>query len=66
MGLEVQDKIHIKVEKDGSLMNEAIRTHKDYICTETQALSLDVVEKLTEDASLLDLDDQQLRVKIEA
>ncbi|MFP4340657.1 MAG: isoleucine--tRNA ligase [Cyclobacteriaceae bacterium] len=66
MGLEVQDKIHIKVEKDGSLMNEAIQKHKDYICTETQALSLDVVEKLAEDASLLDLDDQQVRIKIEA
>jgi isoleucyl-tRNA synthetase len=66
MGLEVQDKIYIQVEKDGSMMNEAILTHKDYICTETQALSLDVVEKLAEDASLLDLDDQQLRIKIKA
>jgi len=66
MGLEVQDKIHIRVEKDGSLVNEAITKHKDYICIETQALSLDVVDKLAEDASQLDLDDQQLRIKIEA
>jgi isoleucyl-tRNA synthetase len=66
MGLEVQDKINIQVEKDGLMVNEAILTHKDYICTETQALSLDVVEKLAEDASLLDLDDQQLRIKIKA
>jgi isoleucyl-tRNA synthetase len=81
MGLEVQDKIRIRVEKDGSLVNEAITKHKDYICMETQALSLDVVDKLAEDANhsgmamsgvatpgvaTLDMDNQQLRVKIKA
>ena len=66
MGLEVQDKIHISVEKDGSTVNEAIAKHRDYICMETQALSLDVVDSLAEGAHQLDLDDQQLRIKIEA
>ncbi|MDF9800004.1 isoleucyl-tRNA synthetase [Catalinimonas alkaloidigena] len=71
MGLEVQDKIKISIENgDGSLMSEAIQLHKDYICTETQALSLNIVDQgdtaQLADASLLDLDDQQVRIKIEA
>ncbi|MEK6476468.1 isoleucine--tRNA ligase [Catalinimonas sp. 4WD22] len=71
MGLEVQDKIKISIGNgDGSLMSEAIQLHKDYICTETQALSLNIVDQQDAaqlaDASLLDLDDQQVRIKIEA
>lgn len=71
MGLEVQDKIKIRIGNgDGSLMSEAIQLHKDYICTETQALSLNIVDQQDAaqlaDASLLDLDDQQVRIKIEA
>ncbi|WPP48584.1 isoleucine--tRNA ligase [Catalinimonas niigatensis] len=65
MGLDVQDKIRISIEKNEDLLNESVQTHKDYICTETQALSLNVVDQLP-DASSLDLDDQQVRIKIEA
>ncbi len=66
IGLDVQDKIRIKIEKNGSTMNDAVQAYKDYICAETQALSLDVVDKLTDEASMLELDDQQIRIKIEA
>jgi isoleucyl-tRNA synthetase len=37
--------------------------HKDYISTETQALSLDLREKLSE-ATEVDMDDFMLKVKI--
>jgi len=73
-GLDVQDKIQIKIERfsnDASTNGEvvsvesAVSAHKEYICAETQALALDVVDQLT-DATELDLDDQQVRIKIEA
>ncbi|WKN32718.1 isoleucine--tRNA ligase [Porifericola rhodea] len=73
-GLDVQDKIQIKIERfsneastNGEVVSveSAVSAHKEYICAETQALALDVVDQLT-DATELDLDDQQVRIKIEA
>ncbi len=46
MGMEVQDKIKIQIEKNDDLVNAALADFKNYICTETQALSLDVTEAL--------------------
>jgi isoleucyl-tRNA synthetase len=63
MGLEVLDKIGIEVERDGEVVTAALTEHKDYISTETQALSLDLREKLSE-ATEVDMDDFMLKVKI--
>ena len=69
MGLEVLDKILIEVEKDpalngrGESIAEALTQFKDYISTETQALSLELKEKLTE-AKEVDMDEYMLKVKI--
>ena len=42
MGLEVMDKIRILFNRnDKELVNKAIESHRDYICTETQANSLE-------------------------
>ncbi len=62
MGLEVLDKISIEVER-GETALTALSEHKDYIRTETQALSLDLKESLTEYTEV-DMDEFVLRVKI--
>ncbi|WP_194976779.1 isoleucine--tRNA ligase [Aquiflexum lacus] len=64
MGLEVQDKIRIKVAKHDELVNSALSNFAPYIQTETQALSLEVNGSLT-DGTILDMDDFELMVKIE-
>jgi len=65
MGLEVQDKIKINIEKNTDLVNAALEANKEYICQETQALSLDITENVA-DGSLLEMDEHKLKVKIEA
>ncbi len=63
MGLEVLDKIDIEVEKDGELATASLREFKDYICTETQAISLELKEKVAEGTEV-DMDEFVLKVKI--
>ena len=62
MGLEVLDKISIEVEKsdEGS---SALLEHRDYIRTETQALSLELKESVP-GFTEVDMDDFVLKVKI--
>jgi isoleucyl-tRNA synthetase len=63
LGLEVLDKIDIEVEKDGELASSSLKEFKDYICTETQALSLELKERVS-DGTEVDMDEFVLRVKI--
>ncbi len=63
MGLEVLDKIDIEVEKDGELATSSLKEFKDYICTETQALSLELKEKVL-DGTEVDMDEFVLNVRI--
>ncbi len=69
MGLEVLDKIAIEVEKEslrngqGESVTSALTAFKDYISTETQALSLELKEKVVE-AKEVDMDEYLLKVKI--
>ncbi len=69
MGLEVLDKIQIEVENgsspngQGKSVAEALSQFKDYISTETQALSLELKDKVA-DAREVDLDEYMLKVKI--
>jgi isoleucyl-tRNA synthetase len=64
MGLEVQDKIKIKLSDDNELVNAAVAGFGSYIEAETQAVSLSFESNL-EDASLLDMDDFNLSIKVE-
>lgn len=64
MGLEVQDKIKITALDSGDVVGEALRTNKDYICVETQALSLDLVSNLT-GGEELEMDENKLVLKME-
>ncbi|GHN00972.1 isoleucine--tRNA ligase [Cytophagales bacterium WSM2-2] len=63
MGLEVLDKIDIEVEQDGELATSSLKEFRDYICSETQALSLELKEKV-QDAVDVDMDEFVLKVKI--
>jgi isoleucyl-tRNA synthetase len=69
MGLEVLDKILIEVEKStsangqGASVEEALSQFKEYISTETQALSLELKDKVS-GAQEVDLDEYMLKVKI--
>lgn len=63
MGLDVQDKINIVFEKNNNLVNKALQANQEYICKETQALSLEIHEEL-QDGRLLEMDDIKLKVKI--
>lgn len=63
MGLEVQDKIKIEIEKNNDLINKSLENYKDYICAETQALHLKVADKLS-GASSIEVDDAVIQLKI--
>jgi isoleucyl-tRNA synthetase len=63
MGLEVLDKIGIEVERDGEVVTAALTEFKDYISVETQALTLELKDKVA-DAADVDMDEFQLKVKI--
>ena len=63
LGLAVLDKITIEVERDGEILTSALNSFKDYISTETQALSLELKEKVA-DAEEVDMDDFMMRIKI--
>ena len=62
-GLEVLDKIGIEVEKDGEAVTAALTEFKEYIRTETQAITLELKETLA-DATKVDLDEFVLKVRI--
>ena len=64
MGLEVQDKIVILLEKNEDMINSAIESNKTYICGETQALEIKLLETLA-DGKELDMDEFSIKVKIE-
>ncbi len=64
MGLDVQDKIKIRIAPAPELIETALKANKEYICRETQALSLEFEDGIS-DLVELDIDDQKLQVKIE-
>ncbi len=62
--LDVQDKITLQVQKNGEWLQAALASHKDYICQETQALSLDLVEAVTS-AEELEVEGKKVVLKLE-
>jgi isoleucyl-tRNA synthetase len=63
MGLEVLDKINIEVERDGEFVTSALTSFKEYISSETQAVTLELKEKVT-GASEVDMDEFIVKVRI--
>ena len=64
MGMEVQDKIWVQIEKSAPLFNEAVEANKQYISNETQALRLDLVQQLDDDSNTLEIDELMIKIKI--
>ncbi|BDD02680.1 isoleucine--tRNA ligase [Aureibacter tunicatorum] len=62
-GLEVQDKINIRIEKGNEFAENALNTNRDYICEEVQALSLEFTEKV-DNGTEMDIDGVILQVSI--
>jgi len=62
-GLEVQDKIAVAVKQGNELVDAAISQNKDYICSETQAVSLDLAENLTETTEI-EIDDLKVELSV--
>ncbi|WP_276498702.1 isoleucine--tRNA ligase [Pontibacter litorisediminis] len=62
--LEVQDKIRIVMQESEPEVNAAVANYGNYICAETQALSLDLVPELAS-STLLDIDDYKVFINIQ-
>jgi len=63
MGLDVMDKIKITVQKKNELIDAALTANKEYICTETQALSLTLADAVA-DGKTVDMDEFELLLNI--
>ena len=62
--LAIQDKIFITIQKGNNLLTEALRKHKTYICTETQAFSLKTIDHL-ENPTKINIANQEVFILIE-
>ena len=63
-GLEVQDKIRIQIEQGNAGVDSAIQAHKAYICQETQAVELSLVDHTLSEAATLEMDDGAIKVNL--
>ena len=63
-GLDVQDKIRIQVEQGNEWVDSAIQAHKAYICQETQAVELSLVDHTLSEAATLEMDDGAIKVDL--
>ncbi len=63
MGLEVQDKINIRLEAGNELVDKSVQNFSDYICTETQALSFEIENEMA-DGTVLEMDEFEIKLSI--
>ncbi|MBC7893594.1 MAG: class I tRNA ligase family protein, partial [Sphingobacteriaceae bacterium] len=63
-GFEVTDKITISVKTTADLLQTALTANREYICTETQALSLNLLDEL-HDAVAVEVEEFEVGVKVE-
>ena len=61
----VTDKIRIELERNDDVLAAAIETNQEYICQEVQAVSLNLVSDLNGSATQIEMDEFQLRIKVE-
>ena len=62
-GMEVTDKIVINIQKKDAYIDSAISSFKDYICNETQAKELSILDVVT-NAQLVDMDEFELGLSV--
>ncbi|MCP4520188.1 MAG: isoleucine--tRNA ligase [Cytophagales bacterium] len=63
-GLEIQDKINITILAENEWIKTALEANQTYVCTETQALSLNFTPSV-ENGTVLEIDEHQLTLTIE-
>lgn len=63
MGLEVQDKISIRIVESDAFVDAGLKNNSDYICQETQALNLELV-KTVNDGRSVEIDEWTLEIEI--
>ncbi|MDA0193918.1 MAG: isoleucine--tRNA ligase [Bacteroidetes bacterium] len=63
LGLDVQDKIVIKTAADDNFVQMALQEYETYICRETQATELKILEKLDEGQEV-ELNDYRVKVLV--
>ena len=62
-GMEVQDKIAVSLDPKEDWVKDAVNENHDYICTETQAVSLQLADQI-DDAIELEIDDLKMGISI--
>lgn len=63
MGLDVQDKINIRIVESDAFVDTGLKNNSDYICQETQALNLELV-KTVNDGRSVEIDELTLEIEI--
>lgn len=63
MGLDVQDKINIRVVEGEAFIDTALKNNGDYICQETQALSLELLNGV-DNGHTVEIDEWSLQIEI--
>ena len=63
-GLDVQDKIRVRVERGNPEVDEAIQSHKAYICQETQAVELILTDDTLSEATTLEMDEAVVKIRL--
>ena len=56
-GLDLTDKIDVKIKQHGGI-NDAIKNNLVYICSETLATSLELVDSIKDSATEVELDEE--------
>lgn len=64
MQLDVTDKIKVTIQRYDSMLDQAIEVHKPYITQETQAIALQMVDRLP-DAEKAEMDGYTLHLKLQ-
>ena len=62
-GFEVTDRIRIEIERNDEIAG-AVESFGDYIASQTLAVSVDVVDELDDTATLAELDEFTVRMKV--
>ncbi len=64
MGLDVQDKISVRLESKDAVVKEAVAKNKEYICNETQAVKMAFVNELKDGTEFI-IDKFTVNIKLE-
>ena len=62
--MDVQDKIKILVDDENQIVTDSIQDNREYICEETQAFELDVIQGI-QNYKEMEIDDLIIKLNIE-